>query len=99
MSSAWGNRTSACGLIAEIQTDTTVLTSLRGVQAGMPGGRCDDIELAVAVAATRQGLSKGDAIETYRRLVAEGRAQFVGRHNTRVKMRRSGSFPGTEDVR
>ena len=45
-----------------------------------------------------KGLSKGDAIETYRRLVTEDRAQFVGQQNTRVKVRRSGSFPGTEDV-
>ena len=60
---------------------------VRGVQAALPGGRHDDLEAAVGIAATRQGLSKGNAVETYRRLVAEDRARFVGQNDRRVEMK------------
>jgi len=53
---------------------------VHGCMAALPGARHDDIESAVATAAVRQGLSRGDAVETYRRLVTEDRARFVGQH-------------------
>ena len=61
---------------------------VRGVQAGMPSGsRHSDIETAVATAALRQGLSKGDAIQAYRRLAAEDRAKFIAGNERRIQMR------------
>jgi hypothetical protein len=60
---------------------------VRGVQAGMPNGRHDAIEAAVGIAAVRQGLSKGDAVETCRRLLAEDRARFQAQHDKQVGLR------------